>query len=159
MYQLDGKQILINTISYNKLIHYTGECYMNLNTASTITLVAGTFIKVSGTTTSGLLTNFSTSNNKLTYTGTTTNTFSVNCTGSIASPTTNQSYKLAIFKNGSLSQNQQVQVRSTAANDKMSFSLSGLIALSTNDFIELYATDITATNSFIVEHMNLNVKT
>src|ERR1035437_9321479 len=141
MNQLDGKQILVNTVAPNKLILYAGECFMTLNTASTVTIVVGTLIKVSGTTTNGVLSYFTASNSKLTYTGITTNVFTVNCTGSIASPTTNQTYKLVIFKNGSFCQNLQVLIRSTAANDKMAFSLSGLISLSTNDFIELYATD------------------
>jgi hypothetical protein len=137
-----------------------GECSMQNNATQTTCSVTSTYFKVVGATVSGLLNNFTNAiSNRLIYIGTITQTFVVYACLSIKQPNgNNQTMKAAIFKNGTIVNKTEQQFSNTSTNQIQAVALRGLISLATNDYIEVFVTNTTATNNILVSYMNLITK-
>ena len=132
-----------------------GECYISSVTATTIA-TTGTFVKVSGTTTAGTLSNFThTTTNRLTYTGTATRKFLITTALSFHGNATND-YKFAFHKNtSSLLSASIISSTGAGAGELAHVSCQTIVELATNDFIEVFVTNADATNSATIDFMNM----
>jgi hypothetical protein len=132
-----------------------GEYYISSITATSIG-TTGTFVKVSGTTTAGFLSNFThPASNRLTYTGTATRKFLVAAALSFHGTATND-YKFAFHKNtSSLLIPSIISTTGAGAGNLAHVSIQTIVELSTNDFIEVFVTNADATNSATIDFMNV----
>jgi len=118
----------------------------------------GNFYKVSGTTTSNYLTNFTHPfNNRLTYTGTATRRFFISATVSFHG-TSGNDYKFVFYTNGGNQlSSSSVVVTATGAGNLTHGSCQCIVELTTTEFIELFVTNLDAANSTTVDAMNVSV--
>jgi len=132
-----------------------GECYISGITATTIA-TAGTYVKVAGTTTAGTLSNFThPANNRLTYTGTVTRKFLVTAALSFHGTNSND-YNFAFHKNTSSALTMSIiSTTATGAGNLAHVSCQCIVELATNDFIEMFVTNIDASNNATVDFMNI----
>jgi hypothetical protein len=132
-----------------------GECYISSITATTIT-TAGNFYKIAGSTTADTLSNFTQpTNNRLTYTGTATRKFLVNAALSFHG-TTGNDYKFAFHKNGSsILSASIISTTATGAGNLAHVSCQCIVELATNEYIEVFVTNVDATNPATVDFMNM----
>lgn len=127
---------------------YVGENYMTGNATVTDITVAGTFVKIAGTTTSGQLANFTNpTSNKLQYTGPVTRNFLVLCRASFSCPNNNASIQIKIYKNGVAQDKTLGQTFAQTNSVQYNISCQGIISLAQNDYVEIYATNTGATNN------------
>lgn len=134
----------------DKMSANIGMLWMNGNNTATTISAQSTFYKISGTTTANSANkNFSHSDNKLTYTGTPTKMFLVTVTATLTGTSGNLA-AVRIAKNGS-----------TIGSTHFATSLNGIVAtqgyfqLATNDYIEVFVSNSSGTNS--ITAINLNV--
>ena len=128
-----------------------GEMYMIGNATATNILLTSSYVKVAGTTSSGVLQQFtSPSSNRLTYIGKKQIQFKVTCYYSISSPANNNSIRVAIFKSGSLVTSSQSEIKVSSVNGEFSGSSGCIISLTLNDYIEIFIQDVTGTNMLTV---------
>jgi hypothetical protein len=131
-----------------------GEYYISSIAATTI-VTAGQYVKVAGTTTAGSLSNFThTSGNRLTYTGTATRKFFVSASVSFHG-TNGSDFALAIGKNNNTITASIVEQTGEGVSDLSSISVQCIVELANTDYIEVFITNIGATNSPTVDHMNV----
>ncbi len=132
-----------------------GFYYMSGNTTETIVSVAGTLYKAVGTTTAGLLDDFTHTNNRLTYTGTDTKQFLLTAAATVITITNDDISGIVFFKNGS-----QIGAftRGNAHASKFeNASDTKLVELATNDYVEIYTTDVTDNTNVIIQDLNVSV--
>jgi hypothetical protein len=132
-----------------------GEYYISSIAATSIG-TTGTFVKVSGTTTAGFLSNFThPASNRLTYTGTATRKFLVAAALSFHGTATND-YKFAFHKNtSSLLSPSIISTTGSGGGDLAHVSCQTIVELATNDFIEVFVTNADATNGATIDFMNV----
>ena len=132
-----------------------GGYYISSISATTIT-TAGDYVKISGSTTSDSLSNFThPANNRLTYTGTATRKFAVTVALSFHG-TNGNDYKFAFFKNtSSILTASVISTTGTGPGNLSHVSCQCIIELATNDFIEVFVTNADATNSATVDFLNI----
>jgi hypothetical protein len=136
-----------------------GEMYMIANATATTISSTASYTKVLGTTTSGVLSGFTMpSNNRLTYTGTTTLNFRVNVAAACTFGNNNQVYRISVFKNGVLVASSEMQQSNTATGENKSSPCQCAVSLATNDFIEVFIRNTTATNNITVSFLNVIIK-
>ena len=134
-----------------------GGCGMSGNTTATTITVAGTYYKVSGTTTANSLMDFTASNNRLTYTGTSDKYFRVVVNPlSMISAGNNVIVACKIAKNGTVIGHPMTRKIGTGA-DVGAGTVSFDVSLSTNDYVELFVTNETSTATVTIEDMYLSV--
>lgn len=136
----------------------TGECYLSANATSTTITVAGTYYKAAGTSTSGNNSQFTATNNRITYNGLKTNLFLVNCSASLSCGTPNQTLGCILAKNGSTIAGSEQEIRVSSASQSSNGNAKSIVSLSTGDYVELWVTNKTATNAVTVEYMNLTAR-
>lgn len=143
-----------NTLNYNSC---KGELSVSAS-AATVIAVAGTYVKVAGTTTAGTLTNFTMPvSNRLVCTNTTPNKFyKIDVSGSFTTAN-NQSLAIQISKNGVLVPATIIQNRADSSGVPTGLSTSDIIQLSNTDFIEIWCANITAVNNMTATFMNINI--
>jgi hypothetical protein len=132
-----------------------GEYYIS-NAVTTTIGTAGTFVKVTGTTTANVLSNFTHPvNNRLTYVGSTTRKFLINAVISFHGANSND-YKFAIYKDGSSILNSSI-VSATGSGIGILYTVSCqcIVELNNNNFIEVFVTNIDGTNSATIDFMNV----
>jgi hypothetical protein len=126
--------------------------------ATTDVTTGGTYVKVAGTTTAGLLANFTHTNGRLTYNGPkrifdilAVITCTVNLSGGIV--------HVKIAKNGTIIDATEQHRKIAAANDKGNMSCSGSVELVKNDYIEMFTTtDLGQDNKLITfEHLSVSI--
>ena len=132
-----------------------GEFYVSTVLATTIGTL-GTFVKVAGTTTAGVLSNFThPSSNRLTYTGTATRKFLITTALSFHGTNTND-YKFAFYKNGSsILTSSTISTTATGTGSLAHVSCQCVVELETTNFIEVFVTNADAANSATVDFMNV----
>ena len=114
------------------------------------------YVKVAGTTTSGILSNFThTSGNKLMYTGTTTRNFSVSAALSFHGDDTDE-YNFVIYKNGAVVNASSISVTGKGPNDLAHVSCQCIVELVSTNFIEVFVTNTSTTNDVTVDFMNVS---
>ncbi len=141
----------------------TGTLYLT-SEASTNIPVANTPVKISGTTATENLANFTAGgvDNRLVYTGLTTRTFSVICSLSFQGDSARNelfSFYIAKGTGGSTSVVNSTKVyRFIAGNsDVGALSISGNVSLATGDWVEVWA-ECADDNDLIVKSFNLLIK-
>lgn len=135
-----------------------GESSFVANATSTTITVQGTFYKASGTTTAGTNSKFTQTNNRLTYTGIDAISMLVVATFSAETANNNQTIAGIIAKNGSTIPTSEMEVRQNTANQASTGTSSTVVSLTTNDYIEFFVTNKTATNAVMVNYMNLTAR-
>ena len=125
----------------------TGANYITTPAATTIS-VSGTYYKENGTWTSqGSPVGFTISGNRLTYTGTPTANFLLLYRASFTvSAGTNQTITFRIAKNGTTDTSTAASNLVDSGDTKVVAGFS-FISLATNDYLELFVTNETSTNS------------
>lgn len=135
-----------------------GQYFMNGNATATTIAVSGTYYKVAGTTSAGSVVerfNVATTNRAV-YTGALTDKFKVSAVLSFTGTNGNDcAFRLA--KNGTTIASTQISRTVNGTGNFTSITLQDLIELETNDYIEVFATNNTATNSITVADLNLIV--
>lgn len=129
---------------------YVGEAYMNGNATVTDITVIGTYIKAAGTTTTGTVRNFtSPATNRLTYVGNFTQTFMVSAVATVAcANNNNQVVALRVVKNGVTAVPSTTgRTRCQTSDQPYNVTAKGLVTLEPNDYIEIWITNETSTNS------------
>ena len=132
-----------------------GGLYVSTPTATSIG-VAGTFVKVAGTTTSTALRGFTMpQNNRLTYTG--TPTIDVLVIGSVTMITAGTSDDIAfrLAENGTTDATTQQVRQIGTGSDQGSVSVQGNFTLATNDYIEMWCTNEDDTQTVTANHMHI----
>ena len=114
-----------------------GSCYFS--TTALTSLSANTPAKAAGTTTAMQLGDFTTTNNRLTYTGATTRTFQVGFAGTSSKGGGGSTLGIySIYKNGSAIPGILATRTIANATDRGAFGMLGQIQLAQNEYIELW---------------------
>ena len=128
-------------------------------TASTTVAIAGTFVKAAGTTsTVGETANaFSMpSTNRIKYTGTPDRSVKIHASLSVQldSAIVDKNLAISIYKNGSLITGSEIHGFAGATTAKpINLSSHVIISMSTNDFLEMYVSNIDSTDNITVTKM------
>lgn len=142
----------------NDLAAIYGQVYMQGNaTATTITSTA-TPVKVAGTWTADIQTNFTaTTGGRLTYTGTETQVVRVSAVLTL-SPVSgaNQHISVYVAKGGSVIAGSRQEAHITNGAD-MVIPLTWQLSMATNDYIEIFVQNATSTNNITVSRVVLSV--
>jgi hypothetical protein len=132
-----------------------GECYITGTPVVTTIGTQNIYVKVAGTTTAGILSNFtSPANNKLMYTGDATRKFFVS--SALSYHGTTNDFSFAVKKNNSaIVASSAILTTGDGANDLTHVSSQCIVELATDDFIEVFVTNTDAANNATVDQMNL----
>ena len=133
----------------------TGNLYVTAS-ASTVISAANTPVKMAGTTVGlNLFRVTSPIDNRLTYTGTKTRFFSY--TGSISVTASNNGKRFVFYiaKNGVILPESEQSRKIANGADRGSISLSGVVELAPNDYIEVWVENINDATNIKAESMNL----
>lgn len=128
--------------------------YMISNATSTTISVAGTYTKVLGTTSINVNQNFTNStSNKSIYTGTETKDFVATGLLSLTSGN-NKDIAVKLAKNGTVLDHTLQQVTTDGSGKFTNLTLKDLlIDLATNDYLEIFITNLTDTTAITVEDL------
>jgi hypothetical protein len=132
--------------------------YMINNVTDTVVATINVPVKVAGTTTSGVLSGFTMpSNNRLTYTGTSSVTVfaSVSFTA-YRTAGSDATIEAVVYKNGTTPQ-VNTTTKTLITLDRASGLSQGFITLATNDYIELWLVNTTDATDVLVNTMNFSV--
>jgi hypothetical protein len=94
-------------------------------------------------------------NGRLRYTGTTTRTFHVACTISIAPASANDTFVFGIAKTGAVLASSKVLVQATTASGIRSTAMHVMTSLATNDYLELFVGNTNDTDDCTVHSLNI----
>lgn len=135
-----------------------GGCGMQSNTTVTTIAVASTYYKAGGTTIANLLKDFTHTSGRLTYTGAKTRNFRVSANPiSMISTSNNVIVRMKIAKNGIVvgyPMNRKIATGSDIGSGSVAFDVS----LATNDYVELFVTNITSATNVTVQSMYLSIQ-
>jgi hypothetical protein len=144
-----------NTLNYNSC---KAELSLTLAVATPIA-VAGTYVKLLGTTASSTLNKFTMpANNRLTCTNTTPNKFykvNVSFTGSTTA--NNNTMGICIALNGVIIPATIMENREASSGTPINISTTDIVQLSNTDFIECWTTNVTATNNITASRLIINI--
>ena len=134
------------------------EMYVSTPAATTIG-TAGTFVKASGTTTlsAGALDFTMPSNNRLTYGGKITKRFWIMVAMSLTTGTAVQNLSIRIAKNGTTVAATEIDRLTGGASDIGAAAMTHITSLDETDYLEIFLTNKTATNSVTWELGNMVV--
>ena len=140
----------------------TGSLYAENQSTATAISSSGTYVKANVTTTAGeVLGRFTHSNNRLTYTGSKTRVFEVQCTLALTSGSDGDNIAIKIYKNG-VAVNGTRGVGTTRSifltNKAENIPTQAILSLNTNDYIEIWIANLSDTSSVTVTDINLIVK-
>jgi hypothetical protein len=135
-----------------------GQYYMNGNTTPTTIASSGTYTKILGSTSAGsIVQRFDVStSNKAIYTGSLTDNFIVHVVLTFTG-TNNDDLSFKIAKNGVEIDSSQLSRTVVGTGNYASVALQDIVELSTNDYIEVFATNDTNTNNIIIKDLNVIV--
>jgi hypothetical protein len=132
-----------------------GQYYMQSNATSTTIGVSGTFVKIAGTTTSGaFVEKFTHTNNRLTYVGAFTGYFKVSGVATFTSGNNNV-IEIRVAKNGTTIAQSESESTANGSGRSENVKFQDIVELLTNDYIEIWVTNTTATTAVIVENLNV----
>ena len=141
----------------NDLASIYGVVYMQGNATATVIASTSTPVKVAGTWTSEITSSFTaTTGGRLTYTGTETQVVRIDCALTLSPVSgSNQHISVYIAKNGSVVTGSRQEAHiSSGAN--MNMSICWQSSLTTNDYIEVFVQNSTATNNITVSRVVLS---
>lgn len=134
------------------------QYYMNNNATATTISVAGTYYKVAGTTSTGSIAErFTLSSNRATYKGALTTKFKITICLSFTA-NNGKEIRFRVAKNGTTIASTQMTRTVNGTGVYAALSLQDIEELQTNDYIELFTTNITDTNSVTVSDLNVIVQ-
>jgi hypothetical protein len=138
-----------------KLKASVGHFTMIDNTAATTISASNTYVKISGTTSANSNNKqVSHTSNKLTYTGTETKLFTATSSLSL-SGTNGDDISIRIAKNGTTLSGSQIRVTISGNGHVEVLAVQSLISMATNDYLEMFITNNTSTNSVTVKNMSM----
>lgn len=136
----------------------TGNLYITTNAPTTFT-AANTPVKMSGTTAGLILFRVtSPTDNRLTYTGSKTRIFTYTASMSITAATNNKRFSFYFAKNGIILPETKQSRKIANGLDIGALSLSGVVELAPNDYVEVWVENINDTTSITAESLNLILK-
>lgn len=151
----DNKALFVNNKGINNSTALA-EYYMQDNAVASDIITQGVAVKIAGTTLTSLLEKFTHSNNRATYTGALVRNFKVVATVTLTAGN-NQTIGLYIAKNGDLIESSEQYVTTSSGGRVESVAVLSLVSLSTNDYIELYTENASATTDVTVSYMNVTI--
>ena len=159
-----SERIKVNPDGSIKMTSYFGfrpaACIKLYNNATATALPAvNVFTKIAGTTTQEYAIYFTTSNNRITYTGTLDISLKVTVLLSLFSATTaNRLATVAIFKNGAIVSASRSNLRLTTPNDLIynGANIDSIISMSTNDYLEIFISNSVGANNITVYQMSFS---
>jgi hypothetical protein len=139
-----------------------GEMYMTGNATVTPIVTTGVAVKVSGTTLAGELNEFTHTNGRLTYDGTETKIYKIEAawTWGISAGTA-ELCSMYLYKNGVVVSKSRIQgkLNDTLANYPRNASLSVLLSMAQNDYVELFLTNDEDVDDILVSYLQVNAVT
>jgi len=153
----DNKSLFVNCVGITNT-STKGFMYMLNNTTDTTIGVANvnTWVKATGTTTSGTNSKFTHTTNKLTYNGAFTNSFLVTVNATVRSGGTNQLISIGVAKNGTTFAESEGIIRTTTANVEHGGSTQAVVEMVANDYVELYVRNTSSTDIRVTD-FNFNI--
>ena len=153
----DNKALFVNCVGITNT-STKGFMYMLNNTTDTAIGVANvnTWVKATGTTTTGTNSKFTHTTNRLTYNGAFTNSFLVTLNATVRSAGTNQSISIGVAKNGTIITESEGIVRTATANVEHGGSTQAVLEMVANDYIELFVRNTSSTDIRVTD-FNFNV--
>jgi hypothetical protein len=148
----DGTNVTTSARNY-------GEMYSNNNAVATTMSSQNTFYKMANATSAGLMNNFTHTTGRLTYAGTGPKTFHINVSLDAQVSQANQVLGFQIYLNGVAVAKSNAICMIQNIPDRQHLSLNSLIALNTNDYLELYVANNTANVSVTISDINFIVET
>lgn len=145
-----------NTSIVNTLFARTpsGTIFMQGNATGTVTTTANVFVKVSGTTTSLLLNQFTAANNRLTYGGAQSGVFNITASiSSLHNGNSSDEVSFVIFKNGI--QLSESRISQASLNTLTNYSINITTTLNTNDYVEVWAAISSSNRTITVTRLML----
>jgi hypothetical protein len=135
-----------------------GQVYMQGNSTATVIASTATPVLVAGTWTVDLSTNATcTTAGRITYTGTTTQILKINAALSLDPASgSNQNLQVYLYKNGAAIAGSRMESKINHGEHK-EVSLVYQISMATNDYIEIYVQNSTATNNITVSRAVLSI--
>ena len=135
-----------------------GQVYMQGNATATVIASTATPVLVAGTWTVDLSTNATcTTAGRITYTGTTTQILTINAALSLDPASgANQNLQVYLYKNGSAIAGSRIEAK-VSNGDHLAVPLVYQISMATNDYIEIYVQNSTATNNITVSRAVLSI--
>lgn len=132
--------------------------YMNNNATATVISATNTFYKIAGTTSaSSINQKFTHANSKLTYVGGITRIFQVLVLATPEASSTNV-IEVKIYKNGvAINETLQTCVIPTGSNSFENLGLHGITELATNDYIEVFIRNVSATVNIVVKNLHITI--
>ena len=153
----DNKALFVNCVGITNT-STKGFMYMLNNTTDTTIGVSNvnTWVKATGTTTSGTNSKFTHTTNRLTYNGAFTNSFLVTVNATVRSGGTNQLISIGVAKNGTTAPESEGIIRTTTSNVEHGGSTQAVVELVANDYVELYVRNTSSTDIRVTD-FNFNV--
>ena len=135
-----------------------GQVYMQGNATATVIASTATPVLVAGTWTVDLSTNATcTTAGRITYTGTTTQVLTINAALSLDPVSgSNQDLQVYLYKNGSAIAGSRIEAK-VSHGGHLAVPLVYQISMATNDYIEIYVQNSTATNNITVSRAVLSI--
>jgi hypothetical protein len=153
----DNKALFVNCVGLTNT-STKGFMYMLNNGTDTAigTPNVNTWVKASGTTTSGTNSKFTHTTNRLTYNGAFTNSFLVTLNATVRSAGTNQSISIGVAKNGTIISESEGIIRTATANVEHGGSTQAVVEMVANDYVELFVRNTSSTDIRVTD-FNFNV--
>jgi len=135
-----------------------GQVYMQGNATATVIASTATPVLVAGTWTVDLSTNATcTTAGRITYTGTTTQILTINAALSLDPASgSNQNIQVYLYKNGSAIAGSRIESKINNS-EHLAVPLVYQVSMATNDYIEIYVQNSTATNNITVSRAVLSI--
>jgi len=150
-----------NSFAQDSTATYTPRNYAELHitaTATTVITVAGTYVKMAGTTTVDSALNFSASgNNRLVCDSLVTSNYLITLSCAVQSTSNNHTLAMRIYKNGVAETSSTMSQRAETANTPCGINLNQIISLTTNDYVEIWLTNITTNNNLTAINATLTL--
>lgn len=153
----DNKALFVNCVGLTNT-STKGFMYMLNNTTDTTIGVANvnTWVKATGTTTSGTNSKFTHTTNRLTYNGAFTSSFLVTLNATVRSAGTSQSISIGVAKNGTIITESEGIVRTATANVEHGGSTQAVLEMVANDYVELFVRNTSSTDIRVTD-FNFNI--
>jgi hypothetical protein len=138
--------------------HASGNIYISTPSLTAFSAV-NTPAKILGSTTAASLFRVtSPTNNRITYVGKKSRRFQVICSLTGTQTSSSIVYAFYIAKNGTVMTESRQEVKFQNATDQQSVALSCSVLLSPNDYIEVWAANLTNTTGLTVQSLNISIQ-
>lgn len=127
-------------------------------TATTVITVAGTYVKMAGTTALDSALGFSASgNNRIVCDNLVTTNYLLVLSCAVQSTSNNHTLAMRIYKNGVAETSSTMSQRVETANAPCGINLNQIISLAKDDYIEIWLTNITTNNNLTAINATLSL--